>query len=138
MAFRDPTLLHPIPVKVAARRKDETLWDTDAREPIGNVATDQPIQLVAQVSWKSTDTMADVQGNIERMDGYLLFLRKDMIAAGIMVGEGDRILSIGEGEAEVHMTSWVWKIQRRGHYPGQGGWTILKAWFKDKKPVLHR
>jgi len=138
MSFRDPSLLHPIPVKIAIRRQDETLWDTDAREPIGNVATDPVVPLVAQVSWKTADTISDIQGNVERMDGYLLFLRKDLISKGVMVDAGDRIVSIGEGDGEVLMSSWVWRIQRRGHYPNQGGWTILKAWFKDKKPVLHR
>lgn len=138
MGWRDPKLLHPIPVKMKLRRKDRTKWDADAREPIGNVRGDVVDGLVAQVSWKSADIIVDEQGNIERMDGYLLFLRKDLKELGVMVGEGDRVLRIGEDDAEVPMTSYVWKIQRRGHYQNKGGWTMLKAWFKDKKPVIQR
>jgi len=137
MGFRDPQLIHPIPVKIAPCRKDETVWDNDAREPIGNVLTDPIVDLVAQISWNTEESVSDKTGNIIHVDGYLLFLRDDLKAKEVVINEGDRIVSIGEGDSEVLMSSWIWKVQRRGHYPNQGGWTMLKAWFKDKKPVLH-
>ncbi len=139
MGFRDPDLIHPIPVKLKLKREDETLWDNESREPIGNIAGDPTDGLVAQVSWKSAEIIADEQGSVERMDGYLLFLRKDLKEKEITINEGDRILSVGEGDALEEMASWVWKTQLRGHYQStrNSGYTMLKAWFKDKKPVLH-
>ena len=136
MAYQDPDLINPIPVQIRYRRKDNTKWDTDSREPIGNVVGDASTGLVAQVSWRSLDVIVDEQGSIERMDGYLLLRRKDLLALSVVVDEGDKILSLGSGDGLVLMASWIWKIQRRGHYASKGGWTLLKAWFKDKRPVL--
>ena len=136
MAYQDPDLIHPIPVSLRYRNKDNTKWDADSCEPVGNVVGDNSTGLVAQVSWRSLEIITDEQGGIERMDGYLLFRRKDLLALSVEVDEGDRILSIGSGDGLVVMTSWIWKIQRRGHYASQGGWTLLRAWFKDKRPVL--
>jgi len=136
MGYQDPRLIHPVKVKVSVRRQDQTLWDEDAREPIGNVVSDLAVELPGQVSWKSREVDVGSEGISERFDGYVLFLRKDLAKARIDISEGDRILSIGEGDARVDVSLWIWRLQYRGHYQKQGGWTMLKAWFKDKRPVV--
>jgi hypothetical protein len=45
---------------------------------------------------------------------------------------------MGTGIATVPVNLYIYMIQRRGHYPDQGGHTLLKAWFQDKGPVRAR
>ena len=134
-----PRLIHPIPVVIKLRDRADALMDEDSGEPIGNVGGDN-VSLVAQVSWRSTEIKVDGAGNTEVMDGYLLFRLTDLVnhIPAVVISEGDRVVSIGSGIALVPMNHYLWRIQRRGHYPDQGGHTLQKWWFKDKNPVVPR
>lgn len=133
-----PRLIHPIPVVVRLRRKAASKMDPDAREPVGKVARSVKYNLQAQISWKRQKTDATSTGSETKTEGYILLRRFDLDALGIDINEGDKIETIGTGIALVEGPFYITMIQYRGHYPGQGGHTLVKAWFNDKKPVRQK
>ena len=135
-----PRLIHAIPVVLKLRDKSDALMDADSGEPIGNVDGLIVSDLEAQVSWRNTEVRVDGVGNTEIMDGYLLFRLIDLANhdPSITLVGGERVVSVGSGIALVSMNHFLWRIQRRGHYPDQGGHTLQKWWFKDKQPVIGR
>lgn len=132
-----PRLLHPVWVVIRQVRKDETNYDRDAREPIGKAKRDTDTGLYAQISRKPVQVKAAREGNIVEYDGYVLFLKTDLVAEGITIKYHDQIIQIGEGNAREDVNIYIEMIQPRGHNPNYGGHTLVKAWFKDKSPVRH-
>jgi hypothetical protein len=112
--------------------------DPDTKEPIGKVARNTYNELYAQISWKNEKTEVTIGGKKYVFDGYCLFLKKDLDDKGITIGEGDQVVRMGEGNAEVTVSLYVDAIQRRGHNPIYGGHTLIKAWFNEKQPVRHK
>jgi hypothetical protein len=111
--------------------------DDDAREPIGKIARTSEYSLYAQIRWIALDSKADREGKVESFDGYCLFLRTDLVAAGIDIAEGDLITVMGSGNALRNVNFYVKKITLVGHNPNYNGHTMIKAWLVTKQPVRH-
>jgi len=132
-----PRLLHKTLVKIRQQNQSGTKYDRRAREPVGKVARRVPIYPYAQVSWKSAVIKTTAEGNEVTVDGYLLFLRTDLVKLGIDIQYSDLIYEIGTGPALRSVNLFVEMIQYRGHNPNYGGHTLVKAWFTDKSPTRH-
>lgn len=135
-----PRLLHPVPVYIRQIDREQTPQDDRARSPKGQARRKQkPIKLRAQVKIGDTDNpKASPGGVIESSDGYLLFLTVDLRAARVLIDRGDRVVQIGDGKAARDVDYYITKVQHRGHYPGQKGPTLLKAFFTDRHPSRQR
>lgn len=121
-----PNLIHPIPVEIEQIDKENTFYDESAREPVKTVARKQKITLSAQVSWGEKDEPSpDKAGVIETSRGYLLFSLAELSQKGITLQRGDRITKIGAMSLDLEIMS----TQPAGHYPDQGGPTLLQAFF---------
>jgi hypothetical protein len=118
-------------------RKDETNYDRDAREPIGRATRDTDVGLFAQISRKPVKVKASREGDIVEYDGYVCFLKTDLVANGITIKYHDQIIQIGTGAAREDVSIYIEMIQPRGHNSNYGGHTLVKAWFRDKSPVRH-
>jgi len=133
-----PNLIHPVPITLRLADKGSALWDEDAGEPVGKVPRSVDKTVDGQVSWKMQDFTMKEGGKVVTADGYILFRRKDLDAAGITIEEEDLIVNIGEGQGDVDVNFYVLRIQLRGHYPEFGGHTLIKAWYARKAPVRHK
>lgn len=136
-----PTLLHPIPVKLRkADKKFTAAWDENFREPVGQVRRKQrPIELLAQIKNTKVDVATTTEGGVTlQSDGYLLFLWSDLIAAGVQIEQGDRIVEIGADDGLREVDYYIIQTTPRGHYPEHGGPTLLKAYFQDRESAQHR
>ena len=132
-----PRLQHPTLVKIRQQNLSGTKMDRQAREPIGKAARGSVVQLNGHVSWKSATLKPQKGGNEVAVDGYILFLRTDLVTKGIDIQYQDQFFEIGTGNALREVNLYVEMIQYRGHNPNYGGHTLVKAWFSDKAPVRH-
>lgn len=135
-----PNLRHPIPVTIKIRRQDLTVMDEDAGEPVGRAVRDSNVTLDGQISWKSDVTDIEIGGKIYKVDGYVLFRIVDLAAESItptQIGEGTKIVRMGTGTGQHDDAFYVYRTDRRGHYPDQGGATLLKVWYGRRRPVRH-
>jgi len=127
----DPDLIHPIPVEINQIDKDSTEWDDNAREAVRTIARPAVIKLSAQVSWSiKDDPNPEKMGISEEARGYLLFLRKDLLNRSITISRGDKISKIGHDTVELYVLG----LTPAGHYPDQGGASLLQAYFGDRNP----
>lgn len=132
----EPRLIHPIPVKVRVRRKDLSLMDNDAREPIGKVVRDVSKDLIAQISWNKEQSEASPGGEVKKTEGYLLFRVIDLHNAGVTLSSGDKITEIGTGiSKQENLVLYIYRLDPCIYIPALGGHRGLKAYFGDKKPV---
>lgn len=132
-----PRLLHPTLVKVRKSNQAGSKYDRQAREPVGKVARGAVISIQAQVCWKNAKFEIEREGGKVIVDGYLTFLRTDLVRLGIDIEYQDLIIEMGTGAAKREVNLYVEAIQYRGHNPNYGGHTLVKAWFSDKAPVRH-
>ena len=128
------SLIEPRPIIIAQVNKGATIYDDDAREPVKQVRRAVPVQLEAQVSWtrnRRTSFNRGAQGGVQdSATGYLVFMRRDVAAAGVTLQRGDRITSIA-GVA-VNPVLYLIGEQRAGHLSGSAN---LEIWdFTDKRP----
>lgn len=127
-----PNLIHPVPVTICQKVTATTVFDEDAREPIGDVERDSSVVVNGQAKWRSQfDVDMEAGGIEESADGYVLFRRVDLVAAGIELQTFDRITKIGTIDTDVYITRLEWTA----HYPDQGGPTLVKAHFVDRQPA---
>lgn len=129
-----PRLLHPIPVVIERLDTDNTIYDENAREPIGLAARKTSVTIDAQISYDSSQIVSEFYGNTIKTNGYLIFRRVDLESANIMPVLEDKIVKLGTGDAAVTTALYIVGIDYRAHYPDQGGWTLLKCWYSDKQP----
>jgi hypothetical protein len=129
-----PRLRHPTPVKIRKRLGD-TVQNPNTREPRGKPRYGQPIDLFAQVSDRQNMVKAEPGGKEVLYDGYLCFLKTDLVDKGIEIERGDKVVEIGSAQSQRLVGLYVQNIQYRGHNPLYGGYTLVKAWLKDKSPV---
>ncbi len=128
----NPRLIHPIPVTLEFLNSGETIYDPDTKEPIGG-ARRSTKDLQAQVKWFRKDQLRGRStGPRQEADGYLLFRRTDLVAAGVEVRTGDKIVRIGHLQ---NVSYYVTELSPMGHYPDQGGHGLLRADFNDREPV---
>jgi len=59
-----------------------------------------------------------------------VFRKVDLDAAGLVLQREDRFAKMGHVETDVYVISIEWQ----GHYPDQGGPSLLKAHFEDRGP----
>lgn len=130
-----PRLLHITPIYIRQKNTENTLYDNNAREPVGRVATGSLVQLDGQVMWKNQRIYIGSTGVIENTSGYILFRRKDLEKAGVILQQGDNIVQMGKSGALIDVNLYINGFDYRGHYADQNGWTLLKAWFKEKQPA---
>jgi len=127
----DPDLIHPIPVEIEQIDKGKTAYDDDAREAVRTIGRSVVQKLEAQVSWSVKDEpIPGKQGISEEARGYLLFRRNDLIGKSIIINRGDKIIKIGHDDVELFILGRT----PAGHYPDQGGATLLQAYFGDRNP----
>lgn len=129
------SLIEPSEIVVEQLDKASTVYDADAREPIKQVRRATAVTLEAQVSWTRNRRVAfklGAQGGAQdEAGGYLVFLRRDVIAAGVTLQRGDRITSIA-GVA-VDPPLFLTNEQRAGHLSGTAN---LEIWdFADRRPT---
>lgn len=126
-----PRLIHPVPVTIHQIDKGATLYDEDAREPIQAAARFASKTLDGQVKWFDQFNEKNTRvGTIEEAAGYVLFRQIDLTAQSIVLQNEDRISRIGTRDTDVYIT----RLLPVGHYPDQGGHTMVKAYFGDRQP----
>lgn len=126
-----PNLIHPVNVTILPLNESATVYDRDAREPVGQVAVSATVTIKAQVAWRvPMDPKWEAMGPVEDVRGYLLFRYLDLTAAGYSPKLGDMITKIGHVDTLVFMT----QLQDAGHYPDQNGATMRMAYFGDRRP----
>lgn len=127
-----PNLLHPVPVTIEQKATATTVYDEDAREPVGDVERTTPVIVEGQAKWRDQFAVDMEPGGIqETSDGYVLFRRVDLDAESVTLQVFDRITRIGNIDTDVYITRLEWT----GHYPDQGGPTMVKAHFADRQPA---
>jgi hypothetical protein len=119
-------------VTIQQRDNANTVVDSKFREPIQQAARKSNVTLNGQAKWFSDEELRMRKGGAEQeSDGYVLFRFVDLAAAGATITQGDRIIKIGLIDTDVYVT----KLQQEGHYPDQGGATLVKAFFQDRTPA---
>lgn len=146
-----PRLIHPTPVTIQRQVANETIFDPVSREPVRQIWKEgqgpglgTATTLKAQVNWNL--------GEMERPElhpggpdiksyGYLLFRIKDLKKAGLMTDNGDgtfeRQIKRGDLITRIGITRvklYVVFFRDTGHYPDQGGATLLEVDFQDRQP----
>ena len=108
--------------------------DEDAREPIGKPArTDE--NLVGQIYFQDQTWQSDREGLVDKTLGYVVFRTYDLDLASVTIAVGDKITAMGTGRGQISLPLYIYRFRYRGHHPDQGGFTLLKCWFTDRKPA---
>lgn len=100
-----PRLIHPIPVIVEQRDlASPGVMNHDAREPVKQASRAVAVELRAQVQWgEKDDPNPEEGGPRETSRGYLIFLRRDLAAAGVTLKRGDRVTSVGGLDVDLYL-----------------------------------
>jgi len=126
-----PNLIHPVPIKIQRISTSSTMYDEDMREPIQQAKRAATATIQGQVKWTRQYALDYRKGGAsEEAAGYILFRKLDMDAAGFTVQPNDRIVQMGTVETDVYVERLEWI----GHYSDQGGPTMMKAYFGDRRP----
>ena len=126
------SLIEPSEIVIQQLDKGSTLYDEDTREPIKQVRRSSPITLSAQVSWtrsqKTAYKFTGQGGPQNERQGYLVFLRRELVAAVVTLQRGDKILSMA-GRPRI---AYLINEQFAGHHSNDPN---LEFWdFVDKEP----
>ena len=132
----DPRLIHPISVQIEQIDKADTVYRGRAKEPVRQAARTTTVTLDGQIAWNfHGDPKAEAAGIRTTEDGYVCFLLKDILAAGITLKRGDKFTQFGSGVHAVSVNLYVTYVDPHGHYPGQDGPTLMFAYFEDRQPT---
>lgn len=133
---RYPRLLHPVLVQIEQADRSSTIYDDDAREPVGQVAVSTVVTINGQVKYGSSKQLGyqSSAGVQENEKGYVLFRQRDLDADSIVLKPSDRITMIGTVIHDVYIT----RLMPTGHYGAFGGNTLVKAFFEDRQPSKQR
>lgn len=131
-----PNLIHPIPVQIEPLQRSQSVVDDDFREPVQQATRGPRATVLGQIKWASDEQLRMSDGGAqEGADGYILFRRCDLRAAGLNeIHQNDRFVSIGAGANTTTVDLYVVRVQQMGHYPDQGGGSLVRTWFKDRQP----
>lgn len=131
-----PNLIHPIPVQIEPLQRAQSLVDDDFREPIQQAVRSPRATVPGQIKWTSDEQLRVTDAGTQKgADGYVLFRRCDLRAAGLNeIHQSDRFVAIGAGANTTEVDLYVVRVQQMGHYPDQGGGSLVRAWFKDRQP----
>ena len=126
-----PNLVHPIWVTVDKIDKTQTVYDTDAREPIRSAAHPVTVRIQAQHQPSGARALEVFpQGASDNVTGYILVQRADLTRLSWEPKRGDRITQIG---IQV-MSNYVVGTQPAAHYPDQSGYSLLRVFYADRNP----
>lgn len=129
-----PRLIHPVNVEVESLDAEESVFDPDFKQPVTRVRTSY--NLPGQVKWEAHNEAGPTGAGVELIaDGYVLFRQDDLRSAGWTPKQGDKLLAFGSGPNRVAQALFVVRLRPMGHYPDQGGATLLKCFFRDKAPI---
>lgn len=129
-----PRLIHPVPVVIEQADPAGRVYDRDAREPIHGARGTAIVNIDAQIQW-GTKGAPEYEGTgvRERSDGYILVRLYDLNAKGVTLKRGDRIISTGAGLGLITgLDLFLLRMQPAGHWPDQGGSTLLRWFFEDR------
>jgi hypothetical protein len=130
-----PRLIHPVSVTIQRIDRATTVYDEDAREPVQQASRFTNLILQGQPRWTSGEQLRiSRDGPTVDADGYVLFRYRDLDAAGITLQINDRITQIGRRTLEVYIV----RLDDAGHYTDTNGASLVRAWFKDRKPAKER
>jgi len=127
-----PNLIHPVPITIQTLDQANTIYDDDMREVVQQSVRAANVVVPGQVKWGLDQSFQSRrEGPKEDSDGYVLFRLVDLNAAGVEVKRETRLIRLGTIDTDVYVTA----LQYQGHYPDQGGPTLVKAFFKDRQPA---
>lgn len=135
----NPNLIHPIDVTVQRLNRSELVMDADAREPMHgarSVAADT-VTVKAQISWGTRGQPQSEMGGVEeKSDGHITCRWSDLVLlTGGAFKRGDRVTQLGTGARAIAVDLYITKNIPMGHWPDQGGSTLVRFYFQDRKPV---
>lgn len=105
--------------------------DDDYREPVQQAARMAEFTMLGQVSWK-VDKRLDPAAGGAREDsiGYIVFRVVDLKARNQTIERGDRFTKVGLVDTDLYVVN----VTPMGHWPDQGGATLMHAHFTDRQP----
>ncbi len=146
-----PNLIHPVPVKIRRIRRDLSVEDSVAREPVRQLwrdgdgpGTGSETELRGQVNFndgRQAKPKFAPGGVEEETVGYVLFRVQDLLAAGVATDNGDgtvdfglergdRITQVGRRRTNYYV-AWFRDV---ASYDDRGGATLLEVQFMDRHP----
>jgi hypothetical protein len=126
-----PNLIHPVPIVIQRKDDAKTYVDGDFREPIQQSARLTNTTVPGQVKWFSDEEMLAGHAGIQaESEGYILFRRVDLAAAGVVLKLNDRFTKLANVDTDLYIVNF----RHEGHWPTEGGSTLIKAYFKDRTP----
>lgn len=131
-----PRLIHPVQIEVEKIQRTAAPMDLDYAEPIQQAVRGPRIAAPGQVKWGMDERLrATLIGAEQESEGYIVFRRVDLRRVGLIeIAQNDRFTAIGTGPNRVEVDLYVIGLRYEGHYPDQGGATLVKAFFKDRFP----
>ncbi len=129
-----PNLIHPVPISLQVITRSATIYDEDMREPVQQSARGATVIVSGQVKWGLDQSFGSQRvGPAADSDGYVLFRLVDLAAATppVTLQRDDRFIRLGTIDVDVYITG----LRYEGHYPDQGGPSLVKAFFKDRLPA---
>ncbi len=131
-----PNLLHPIPIQIRQMVRTSTPVDEDYQEPVQQASLGPVVTAPGQVKWTMDERLrASLTGAEAESEGYILFRRVDLRARGVAeLQQNDRIIAVGVGANARPVDLYITGVRFEGHYPDQGGASLVKAFFRDRNP----
>lgn len=126
-----PRLLHPVNVVIEKTDTTKTITDPRSRSVIGQPLRTK-VTIRAQLSNKRHDQLSmDPGGRETGHEGYILARVRDLEAASIEIGIGDRIVKMGRREVVYYIT----RKEFKAGYSDQNGHTLIRFYYNDRSPV---
>lgn len=131
-----PRLIHPVPTFIQSVLVDQTIQDDGYNEPVQSVRYSETYEIPGQWNWYTDREINAVQyGSEERSIGYFMVRRFDLNLIGKMIQRGDRVIGYGVGTNKIDLDVYVTKLRYEGHYPDQGGPSLMKIFINDRQPA---
>lgn len=149
-----PNLIHPVKITFELIDRDNSFFDTEAREPVRQLVrkgaapnTGTQTTIKGQISFYFAGAKLDYpewlrEGVLERTVGYIALRFHDMRKAGLLtkdpttgkfteigIKRGDRIVYLGRRPVNLFVTGF----KDFAHYPGLGQ-TMIQVNFDDRHP----
>ena len=135
-----PKLKHPILFLIEPVDKESSIHDDHAREEIQVIRRRPTVEIVGQIEYRDSvvhglsNQKYDEKGIISDEQGYVIFRFVDLKIVGYNPQLGDRIKVIGyKSENPQIATAYFDRLKQTAHYPRYGS-TMIKCYFKDRKP----
>ncbi len=102
-----PFLMNLVVIRIQKVVVEDTVWDDVFREPIGNKALSQEIEVKGQVnlgSKKFYELARTLTGDVGRSNMYLVFRTSDLEKQGVEIVKGDRVVKIADQVVDFEVT----------------------------------